>query len=168
MEKLFTERKERSANGELLSVTISSGIVRFDSLERKNNSSVNKSNYKIVRKNDIAYNSMRMWQGASGVSDYDGIVSPAYTVIVPNKNIISHFFGYQFKQKKMLQVFQKNSQGLTSDTWNLKFSALKNIRVKIPEKSEQTSIADHLKLLDNLIAANECARPPPDCILILM
>ena len=55
----------------------------------------------------------------------------------------------------MLQVFQRNSQGLTSDTWNLKFPALKNIKVTIPEKDEQTCIVDLLNLLDSHIAANE-------------
>src|SRR5699024_2644286 len=80
IENLLKERNERSGEGQMLSVTINDGIVKFNELDRKDNSSKDKSNYKIVRKNDIAYNSMRMWQGASGKSDYDGIVSPAYTV----------------------------------------------------------------------------------------
>ncbi|MFC6295901.1 restriction endonuclease subunit S [Lactiplantibacillus daoliensis] len=153
--ELFSERTERSSNGTLLSVTINSGIVKFDSLDRKNNSSEDKSNYKIVKKNDIAYNSMRMWQGANGVSNYDGIVSPAYTVITPRKNVFSDFFGYHFKQVKMLQVFQKNSQGLTSDTWNLKYPSLKGINVKIPSMNEQKHISRVLKKIDENIAANE-------------
>src|SRR5699024_3301955 len=86
IENLLKERNERSGDGQMLSVTINDGIVKFNELDRKDNSSKDKSNYKIVRKNDIAYNSMRMWQGASGKSDYDGIVSPAYTVVSPFKN----------------------------------------------------------------------------------
>ena len=39
---------------------------------------------------------MRMWQGASGVSQYNGIVSPAYTVLVPNKNSNSNFYAILF------------------------------------------------------------------------
>lgn len=78
---VFEERTERSVGGEeLLSVTISQGVIRQSDSDKRNNSSENKSNYKVVKKNDLAYNTMRMWQGAEGVSDFDGIVSPAYTV----------------------------------------------------------------------------------------
>ncbi len=40
---------------------------------------------------------MRMWQGASGKSNYNGIVSPAYTVLYPTQNTSSLFIGYKFK-----------------------------------------------------------------------
>lgn len=89
---IFVERSERSGDGELISVTINSGVVKASELDRRDNSSENKSNYKIVEVGDIAYNSMRMWQGASGYSDYKGILSPAYTVITPRQGINSEFF----------------------------------------------------------------------------
>lgn len=72
---------------ELLSVTLNDGVMPRSEIEGKDNSSEDKSNYKVVCKGDMVYNSMRMWQGANGVSDYDGIVSPAYTVLMPNKEI---------------------------------------------------------------------------------
>ncbi|WP_232842597.1 restriction endonuclease subunit S [Levilactobacillus tujiorum] len=149
------ERTERSSKGELLSVTIDSGIVKARTLERKDNSSKDKSNYRVVRKNDIAYNSMRMWQGASGRSSYDGIVSPAYTVLLPKHGVSTRFFSYAFKQTKMLQVFQSNSQGLTSDTWNLKFNLLKSIKVITPSLDEQEKIAEVLLKMDRLIVTSE-------------
>ncbi|HFL0089779.1 TPA: restriction endonuclease subunit S, partial [Listeria monocytogenes] len=122
--EIFNERSERSADGELISVTINSGVIKASKLEKKDNSSFDKSNYKVVKKGDIAYNSMRMWQGASGYSSYDGILSPAYTVIYPRKDIDTIFIAYMFKKIDMIQTFQRNSQGLTSDTWNLKFPSL--------------------------------------------
>ena len=150
--ELFTERSERSAEGELISVTINSGVIKASSLERKDNSSEDKSNYKKVEIGDIAYNSMRMWQGASGVSCFTGILSPAYTVIIPNNDVCSVFFSYMFKLTKMIQVFQSSSQGLTSDTWNLKFPLLKNISVLLPCYSEQTIIGSFFQSLDKQIA----------------
>lgn len=155
IEDCFSERVERSEKGELISVTVNFGIVKAHSLARKDNSSKNKSHYKIVRKDDIAYNSMRMWQGASGISLYEGILSPAYTVIVPKQGISSLFFSYEFKLKKMLQTFQVNSQGLTSDTWNLKFPLLKNIVVEVPEYEEQEKVGIFFKKLDNLITLHQ-------------
>ncbi|WP_311769247.1 restriction endonuclease subunit S [Listeria seeligeri] len=149
--EIFTERTERSDKGELISVTINSGIVKASELERKDNSSSNKANYKVVKKGDIAYNSMRMWQGASGCSFYDGILSPAYTVISPKEDIDPNFMSYMFKKHEMMHIFQRNSQGLTSDTWNLKFPSLSTIKVKIPPYEEQVRIANLLQNTENII-----------------
>ncbi|WP_237768309.1 restriction endonuclease subunit S [Limosilactobacillus fermentum] len=151
----FTERSERSSNGELVSVTINSGVVKASTLDRKDNSSKNKSNYKKVEIGDIAYNSMRMWQGASGYSPYSGILSPAYTVITSKDDVDSKFFAYQFKKHDMIQIFQRNSQGLTSDTWNLKFPSLKSIKVAAPAFDEQKRIATFLEEFDHLITLHQ-------------
>ncbi|CAK19897.1 restriction endonuclease subunit S [Listeria welshimeri] len=145
---VFNERSERSADGELISVTINSGVIKASKLEKKDNSSFDKSNYKVVKKGDIAYNSMRMWQGASGYSSYNGILSPAYTVIYPIKNINAMFIAYIFKKNDMIQTFQRNSQGLTSDTWNLKFPSLSKIKIKIPTNEEQIKITNLLRKLE--------------------
>lgn len=149
----FTERPERSTNGELLSVTQSSGIKRFSEIGRHDNSNIGSGNYKVVKRGDIAYNSMRMWQGASGWSPYDGIVSPAYTVIVPKDNISSLFFSFLFKKQEIIHLFRINSQGLTSDTWNLKFPAFSPIEICCPPSyEEQTEIANFLLGIDNMIS----------------
>ena len=151
----FDERAERSAEGELIAVTINSGVVKASELNRHDNSSEDKSNYKVVRKNDIAYNSMRMWQGASGYSQYDGILSPAYTVAIPKENIDSVFFSYLFKCTDMIYQFQINSQGLTSDTWNLKFPAFSKIKVNVPKLEEQSQIGSYFHTLDHLITLHQ-------------
>ena len=151
----FSERSERSGEGELISVTINSGIMKARELDREIISSEDKSNYKTVKVGDIAYNSMRMWQGASGYSPYDGILSPAYTVITPNENTHSNFFAYAFKRFEMVQTFQKNSQGLTSDTWNLKYPVFSQIDMFSPSLDEQVKVADFLGKLDNQITTQQ-------------
>lgn len=149
---VFTERTERSKGGEsLLSVTIAQGIIKQSETDKRNIASENKSNYKIVKKNDLAYNTMRMWQGAEGVSEYDGIVSPAYTVITAVDGNNSYFFETMFKQTFMLQVFQRFSQGLTSDTWNLKFPAFSEIKCQVPCEDEQNKIVECVAVLDDVI-----------------
>ncbi|MCZ2491519.1 restriction endonuclease subunit S [Dellaglioa carnosa] len=153
--EIFTERSDRSSMGELISVTINSGVIKSSELIRKDNSSSNKSNYKIVKKNDIAYNSMRMWQGASGYSVYDGILSPAYTVITPREGIDAELFSFLFKRNDMIQIFQKNSQGLTSDTWNLKFPTLSKIKINVPDNQEQLTIKKFLKHVDIMITLQQ-------------
>ena len=151
----FQERVERSAEGELISVTINQGVVRASDLDRIDNSSDDKSNYKVVEVGDIAYNSMRMWQGACGYSLYKGICSPAYTVVIPQDNIDVVYSFYMFKRNETLQLFRVNSQGLTSDTWNLKYPAFSQIKCSFPSISEQEKIASFLTTLDKLIAKLE-------------
>ena len=155
---IFKERSERAhGDEELLAVTISSGVQRRTEIDLKDNSSEDKSNYKRVSIGDIAYNTMRMWQGASGASMFDGIVSPAYTVITPiypNETNIT-FWAYYFKYTPLVQTFQKFSQGLTSDTWNLKFPQLSEIKVVNPPLEDQTAIANILLSLDCRIEAED-------------
>lgn len=154
--EVFKERTERSKFGELLSVSISKGVTKFSELNRWDKSSEDKSNYKVVKKGDIAYNSMRMWQGASGMSEYDGIVSPAYTILEPYKNANSLFFSYMFKKDEMLYKFRIKSQGLTSDTWNLKYTNLKNIKTKIPtDLKEQEAIGEFFRKIDEILELSQ-------------
>ena len=152
---LFEERKIRSAKGELLSVTIENGVVKASEIDRTINASSDRSNYKLVEPNDIAYNSMRMWQGACGASNYEGIVSPAYTVLVPKEDVNSKFFEYYFKSPYMLYQFASFSQGLTSDTWNLKYPIIKDIEIYVPNINEQNQIESFLSTYYGLIKQNQ-------------
>lgn len=150
---IFAERIESNENGEMLSVTMNNGIIRSSDNGRFDNSNSDKSKYKVVKIGDIAYNSMRMWQGASGVSQYEGIVSPAYTVVTPSVDVDTDFFGYLFKTDDVIRLFKLNSQGLTSDNWNLKYPAFSRICVSYPKsKEEQQSIATFFRSLDRKIA----------------
>ena len=143
-------------DGELISVTINDGIKKFSELGRHDNSNDNKSKYKKVCVGDIAYNSMRMWQGASGYSPYEGIVSPAYTVLSPNAGVFSRCIAYQFKLPQMIHTFQINSQGITSDNWNLKYPTLSEIEIYISKNvAEQKQIAEFFTSLDNLITLHQ-------------
>ena len=138
---------------ELLSVTMNDGVMPRSEIEGKDNSNEDKSNYKIVRKGDMVYNSMRMWQGATGISPCDGIVSPAYTVLMSKQEINNGYFAALFKSSNLINVFRKNSQGMTSDTWNLKYPQIETIKVRIPSISEQDKVSEIFRILDERIAA---------------
>ena len=156
LSEVLKERTERAkGDEELLSVTIANGVIRQVDSDKRNIASEDKSNYKVVRKGDVPYNSMRMWQGSVGNSEYDGIVSPAYTVLVPTDEANGKFFMELFKKESTLQIFQRWSQGLTSDTWNLKYPVLSTIEFWIPTIQEQTKIADFFANLDNLITLHQ-------------
>ena len=150
---IYAERSQRGASDmELLSVTMNDGVMPRSEIEGKDNSSEDKSNYKVVLMGDMVYNSMRMWQGASGISPCDGIVSPAYTVLMPKISISNGYFAAFFKSPNLINEFRKNSQGMTSDTWNLKYPQIETIKICIPALSEQNRVADLLGTLERRIA----------------
>ena len=152
--ELYSERSQRCTTPmELLSVTISEGVVPRADIEGKDNSSEDKSNYKVVHVGDMVYNTMRMWQGASGLSAYNGIVSPAYTILKDAAKFDHEFMASLFKTEWLINEFRKNSQGLTSDTWNLKYPQIAAIKVRLPSVQEQHHIATFLSLIDSRITA---------------
>lgn len=154
--EVFRERIERATGDEeLLSVTIAHGVIRQADSEKRNIASEDKKNYKVVHHGDVPYNSMRMWQGAVGNSEYCGIVSPAYTVLIPTQEANGKFFMELFKKENSLKIFQRWSQGLTSDTWNLKYPVLSTIEFHIPNINEQNKIATYFSHLDLLITLHQ-------------
>lgn len=133
-------------NYPLLSVTIANGVVyQNDITNKKDTSNDDKSSYKIVPIGAIAYNKMRMWQGAVGINMFEkGIVSPAYVVAIPNKQINISFSYYLLKSKNMISEYEKYSYGLCSDMNNLRYEDFQNIKIPLPPLKEQEQSANFL------------------------
>lgn len=148
----FTERKETGYDDlQLLSIG-RNGVYPQDTTEKKDTSNTNKSKYKRICAGDIGYNTMRMWQGRSALSEIEGIVSPAYTILKAKENTNPVFFSYLFKLEEMIHKFYRNSQGMVSDTWMCKFKDLAIIKFQAPSsKAEQTAIAEILQAADDEI-----------------
>ena len=151
--ELYENRVEinRSDLG-LLAITSTRGILPRDCLDLKDNSSEDKSKYLRICPGDIGYNTMRMWQGVSAYSEYEGIVSPAYTILAPMEGVYSHYFAYLFKTRSVIFSFYRFSQGLVDDTRNLKYENFKKISVFIPSNvAEQRAIVQILSTADHEI-----------------
>ena len=151
--KMFLERKETNCEGlQMLAITGTQGIIPRRELDLKDNSSEDKSKYLRVCVGDIGYNTMRMWQGVSAYSNYEGIVSPAYTILKPSLSINAKYFAYLFKMPEIISLFYRFSQGLVDDTRNLKYGNFKKIKVFYPpDIEEQTAIAEVLSAADREI-----------------
>ncbi len=150
---LFTEVKERDHPEEqMLSVTITKGIIRQQALladsSKKDSSNQDKFAYKLVRPGDIAYNKMRAWQGAVGVSDYQGIVSPAYVVQRPRYGVHSRYVHYLFRTPAFAKEAERWSYGITSDMWSLRPEHFRMIYACHPPLSEQAAIVRFLDHAD--------------------
>jgi type I restriction enzyme, S subunit len=155
--KLFQSRRERGKNGlPTLSVTMTNGLINRDDLNRKTDTNLSPEEHLLVQKDDIAYNMMRMWQGASGLAKKDGIISPAYIVLKPIRvNIDPLFASYLFKSKRMIYLFWAYSYGLTGDRLRLYFNDFKRIPINVPTIPEQRKIAHILSTWDTAIETIE-------------
>jgi len=151
--QFFSNRVERGNSSlPIYSVTMTDGMVPRGSLDRKIDDIAESSANKTVHKGDIAYNMMRMWQGALGVAPEDCMVSPAYIVLKP-KAANSTFFSYAFKQPHMLRVLTAHSRGLTEDRLRLYFDDFAKVPLPCPLVDEQNRIAEFLLSLDSLTNA---------------
>lgn len=151
--KLFSERNETGADHMPLIGIGEAGVYLASDSGRKDNSSSDKGKYKVIYPGDIGYNTMRMWQGRCGLSSLKGIVSPAYTVITPKESSDGIFFYYLFKTPEYIHKFYSRSQGLVSDTWNLKYKEFSKILVLCPSIDEQKAISTVLQTADEEIEA---------------
>lgn len=142
---IFTERNETHKDHlPLLSITAERGVILQSESDKKDISNNDKSKYKRICPNDIGYNTMRMWQGRSALSTMEGIVSPAYTIVTPKKNICPLFISAVFKHPRVIYNFWTHSQGLVNDTLNCKFFDFSQVKVNIPTYHEQEAIAEVL------------------------
>jgi type I restriction enzyme S subunit len=134
-----------------MSVTLTDGLVPREMLERKTETSLVADQHLFVKRGDIAYNMMRMWQGASGAANQDCNVSPAYVVLSPLIGIDSTFASYLFKTPRMLYLFWAYSYGLADDRLRLYFREFSRIPVSLPNLRTQKQLGDALLSLDELI-----------------
>jgi len=146
---LFRSRRQKGRAGlPVLSVTMNDGLVHRDTLERKTNGTLAPDQHLLIREGDIAYNMMRMWQGASGLAEKDGIVSPAYVVVAPKDGIDPLFASYWFKSDRMIYLFWAYSYGITGDRLRLYYKDFAKIPVSVPPKPEQDRIGRILSTVD--------------------
>lgn len=147
--EVFYERNEANRPDlPLLSITADRGIVRHGETARKDNSNKNKAAYLRIAPGDIGYNTMRMWQGVSALSQHEGIISPAYTVCAPNEHIDAKFAAYLFKTSQMISLFNRHSQGMVADTLSLKFVHFARLPITLPP-----TLAEQRRIVDVLDAA---------------
>lgn len=153
LSKWFSPSREKGFEGiPTLSVTQNQGLVNRDDLERKQETNLTANEHLVVRDGDIAYNMMRMWQGAYGRASSDGIVSPAYVVLRGKNEVDTRFFEYAFRRSRSIYLFWAYSYGLTNDRLRLYANDFIRIPFAAPTLPEQQKIAEFLTAVDERIA----------------
>lgn len=147
-------RRKGRADLPLMSVTMHNGLVRRDELDRKMDSALTPEEHLLVEPNDIAYNTMRMWQGCFGLADEAANVSPAYVVMRPKDTVDPRFAAHWFKSELGLYMLWAYSYGLTEDRLRLYGDEFLQIPVLWPPKPAQAKIAMMLDACDDMIASS--------------
>ena len=140
---LFANRVEQGIPGlPVLQVSLRSGITAeaFDQFGRPKRLIADHARYKLVRGCDLAYNAMRMWQGAVGVAPADGLVSPAYVVLRPRSGSEPRFFELFFRTAIYKQQVNRHSTGIVSDRNRLYWENFKQMPNILPPIDEQLAI----------------------------
>ncbi|WP_211232645.1 NADAR domain-containing protein [Marinobacterium litorale] len=151
--RLFSQRNE-TGFGELpiLEVSLKTGVrVRdMDNLKRKQVMS-DREKYKRAAQGDIAYNMMRMWQGAVGVAPVDGLVSPAYVVVRPLPDVDCHYFSYLFRTASYMNEVDAYSRGIVKDRNRLYWQDFKRMPSLVPPIEEQRHITRFLEAVGSKV-----------------
>ena len=143
---LFFDRDERGyPDLPILEVSIHTGVkVREFSGEHVEQQAEDPATYKRSLKGDLAFNKMRMWQGAVGVTPVDGLVSPDYQVCKPRQCVYSRYFEQLFRTSFYMTEINRYSHGIVKDRNRLYWDQFKEMPSLVPPAEEQVQIIAHL------------------------
>ena len=137
----------------LLSVVREQGVILRDVDDKEENHNFipdDLSNYKVVHSGQFAMNKMKAWQGSFGVSEYNGIVSPAYFVF-DVRSVHQSFFHAAIRSKAYVPFFSQASDGVRIAQWDLSKVRMREIPFFTPPLNEQAAIVRYLDHADERI-----------------
>lgn len=122
------------------------GVIKFSDVDEKrtNATSEDLSKYQEVLPGDFVLNNQQAWRGSVGVSEHEGIVSPAYIVLRLKKDLNPRFANYLFRDRSMVSQYLISSKGVGTIQRNLYWPQLKRSRVIVPPQEEQHRIVTFL------------------------
>ena len=138
---------------QLLSVYLDRGVIRFSEAEEKrtNVTSEDLTKYQVVAPGDFVLNNQQAWRGSVGVSNYCGIVSPAYLVLSLSHKLISSFANLLFRDQVMVTQYVVCSRGVGTIQRNLYWPHLRRAVCPLPPLPEQAAIVRFLDHADRRI-----------------
>jgi type I restriction enzyme S subunit len=143
--RLVTDKAPVDNDHELLSLYASIGVRPRKDLEARGNKASSTDGYWLVKKGDIVVNKLLAWMGSVGLSEYDGVTSPAYDVLRKTSKLVDvRYFSYLFRTEIAKQIFKRNSRGIMDMRLRLYFDKLGAITVPVPPFSTQQAIATYI------------------------
>ena len=159
---LFKETEARSTDGseELLTVSQYTGITPRSQKNVTMFEALSLEGYKICEIGDIAANTMWLWAGAIGVSEYRGVISPSYNVYRQRSdNFVPQYLDHLLRAPMLVQEYASLSTGIRASRLRLYPKDFFNIMFPVPPIEEQQAILDALSskcsAVDRLIAIKQ-------------
>lgn len=152
---LFQLRNERNikemSDVQLLSLFTALGVMKQGEVEARGNKVRTVEDYKEVYPNDIVVNIILAWMGAIGMSEYRGVISPAYDIYKPVSSYVnSKYYHYLFRTNRFSGECYKKGRGIMEMRWRTYSDEFKSIIVTVPSLEEQNIIVE---FLDNRITS---------------
>lgn len=128
-------------NEELLSVYRDYGVIIKSSRDDNNNKAgADLSSYKLVEPGFLVINKMKAWQGSLGVSEFRGIVSPAYITCKTNKKIVDRsYLHHLLRCRNYINEYNRLSFGVRVDQWDMRYDDFKYVPVLLPSRGKTSS-----------------------------
>ena len=155
MRDLIIQKSIRNTKNEVenvYSVSNKEGfILQTEQFKDRMVASEDTQNYKIVEKNDFAYNPARINVGsiARMKQNVKGIISPMYICFKCNEEIIPEYLEYFFESYKFIYEMNKRLEG--SVRMCLSYESMINIPIELPDIKVQRKISNLLNNIDNKI-----------------
>ena len=154
--RLVTEPAPQNNDYELLSIYTSIGVKPRKELEERGNRATTTDGYWLVKKGDFIVNKLLAWMGAIGLSDYEGVTSPAYDILRKTRPLNERLYEYLFRCGLYFTEFKKRSRGIMEVRLRLYFDQFGQIPLVFPPVDEQDKIVNFLdhktKQIDELTA----------------
>lgn len=138
------------------------GVIPKDSRDDNYNvTSLDTDSYKFVESGDLVINKMKAWQGSLAISDYQGIISPAYYICKVNYSYVTNrFIHHYLRNRYLIELFEMLSSGLRIGQWDLAIEDFLNIEIALPPTlKEQKHISEMIDKkcaeIDKLIAIKQ-------------
>ena len=143
--RLVVEPAPDDNDYELLSIYTAIGVRPRKSLEAKGNKATTTDGYWKVQKGDLIVNKLLAWMGAIGISDYDGVTSPAYDILRQRIPLEPRYYDYLFRCGICFSEFRRYSRGIMDMRLRLYFDELGQLLMPYPPVSEQQKIVGCLQ-----------------------
>ena len=145
--KYHLRRNERRnpGNQQVLSVYREYGVIPKDSRDDNHNvTSEDVSKYKYVKPGYLVINKMKAWQGSMGISEYEGIVSPAYFIFEFSDDLFEKKYIHYLLRGCYKDEFRRISGGIREGQWDLSPEGFMNTYILIPSICEQREIVEYI------------------------
>lgn len=142
--RLISEPAPPDNDFELLSLYTDLGVRPRKEMEARGNKSTTTDNYWLVQPGDLVVNKLLAWMGAFGVSNYEGVTSPAYDILRPFEGLNTNYYHYLFRCGICFPEFRRRSTGIMDMRLRLYFDEFGDMRVPVPPLGEQCTIVAHI------------------------